>query len=255
MFDAVVLAGTGKEDALTGQEGVRNKAFISLHNRPLLDYILKALVQVPSVDRIAVVGPVDQVSPLLEDEPRFIAVQEKESMLDNLAAGIAELEQDRLCLVVTADIPLITPAGLERFLVSCVPHDHDLYYPVLTRETCLTHFPDTERTYVRLKEGYLTGGNVGLVNPRWFLNNRDRLELFISYRKKPLKLFRILPPLFILKYIFKTLSIADLERFLSKLLTLQAQAVISDVAEIGLDVDKVGDLALVRRLLAEHLQK
>jgi len=102
---------------------------------------------------------------------------------------------------------------------------------------------------VRLKEGLVTGGNIALLNPEWFLANRSRLEMFISYRKKPLKLLRIFPPLFILKYLFKTLSVTDLELFLSGLLNFKARAVFSQSVEIGIDVDKLSDLELVRNTL------
>lgn len=249
MFDALVLAGGGKPEPLTEQEGVTNKAFIMLNNRPLLTYILKALEDAPSVDRIVVVGPESNLEMLRQEGINFEILPEKESMLDNVAAGFASVDQNRLCLVVSGDIPLLTAEVVEEFIRLCAPYDSDFYYPLLSRETCLQHFPETERTYVRLKEGYVTGGNIGLLMPGWFFNNRDRLEMFISYRKKPLKLLRILPLFLIIKYLFKRLSVADLERSLSRLLRFKARAVPCDCVEIGVDVDKISDLELIRRVL------
>lgn len=251
MFDAVVLAGGGKPEPLTDQEGVTNKAFIKLHGKPQLAYILKALQEAPSVGKIVVTGPQKELEILLRGGYDFKVVNETVSMLDNLAAGFEAVDQSRLCLVVTGDIPLLNKQVIEDFLVNCAPHDHDFYYPVLTRDTCLKRFPDTERTYVRLKDGHITGGNIGLLRPSWFLENRARLEMFISYRKKPLKLLRLLPPSFIVKYLFRNLSISDLESYLSKLLGLKARAVFSDCAEIALDVDKISDLELVKKNLPD----
>lgn len=249
MFDAVVLAGGGKPEPLTELEGVSNKAFIMLHGRPLLAYILQALQEAPSVDRIMVVGPKSELAILRQEGYDFEIVLEKESMLDNVAACIKSADQNRLCLVVSGDIPLLNAGVIEEFLKLCAPYNHDFYYPILTREKCLLRFPETERTYVRLKEGYITGGNVGLINPGWFLSNRDRLELFISYRKKPLKLLRILPPSLIIKYLLKSLSVTDLEFFISRLLCFKARAVPCDCVEIGVDVDKISDLKVVRKTL------
>ncbi len=250
MFDAVVLAGGGKPDPLTESEGVSNKAFIDLHGRPLLEYVLAGLKQAPSVDKIVVVGPEDDLLKLRGAGEEFHLVAETGAMLDNLAAGFAALDRERLCLIVTGDIPLLSAAVVEKFLCLCEPHDHEFYYPVLSREVCLQSFPETERTYVRLHEGAVTGGNIGLIRPGWFLDHRDRLEMFISYRKKPLKLMRIMPFNLIIKFLFHRLTIADLEKHLSRLLHLKARAVVCDSVEIAVDVDKPQDLALVRKVLS-----
>ncbi len=250
MFNAVVIAGGGKAETLTDQEGVSNKAFIKVHGRPLLAYILAALEEAPSVERIIVVGPVKELENLRLEGYSFEVVPEKKtSMLDNLAAGLETVDQDRLSLVVTGDIPLLTAAVIEEFINLCAPHDLEFYYPVLTREDCLQSFPETERTYVNLKDGFITGGNIGLISTSWFLANRSRLELFISYRKKPLKLLRILPFSLFFKYLTKTLTVSDLETSLSKLLKLKARAVFCRCVEIGVDVDKVSDLDVVKKAL------
>jgi len=249
MFDALVLAGGGKAEPLTEQEGVSNKAFIMINNRPLLSYILQALEEAPSVDRIVAMGPQKDLEILRQEGYNIEILPEQESMLDNVAAGLEALDQDRLSLVVTSDIPLLTAKVVEEFIRLCAPFEHDFYYPILSRETCQGSFPETERTYVRLREGYITGGNIGLVNPRWFSDNRDRLEMFISYRKKPLKLLKILPPALIIKYLFKSLSVNDLEHFLSRLLRFRAKAVACDCVEIGVDVDKISDLELIKNVL------
>ncbi len=248
MIDAVVLAGGGKPEPLTEQEGVSNKAFIKLHNKPIIAYILDALHQAGSIDRIIVVGPPKELEDLNEKD-FFDIVAEQGSMLDNLAAGFELADTEKPCLVVTGDIPLINAEVIDQFLELCNPLEHDLYYPVLTREACLERFPETERTYVRLKEGHVTGGNIGLVRPAWFLDNKDRLEMFISYRKKPLKLLRILPISLGIKYLLKTLSIKDLEYHLSRLLFLKAKAVICDCVEIAVDVDKISDLEMVKKAI------
>lgn len=249
MFDAVILAGGGKQELLTESEGVANKAFISLNSRPLLSFVLQALIEAPSIERVIIVGPEKELRQLQEQGYQFAIAAEKESMLANVAAGLQAVDQDRQCLVVTGDIPLLTAEMVESFLQLCAPYDHDLYYPILEGQILRLHFPETERTYVRLKEGQITGGNLGLVNPRWFFANLERLEMFIAYRKKPLKLLRILPPVLIIKYLFKSLSVADLERSISRLLHFKARAVNCEHAEIGIDVDKISDLELVRKVL------
>lgn len=249
MFDSVVLAGGGKPEPLTEQEGVSNKAFIEVHGKPLLAYILQALQETPLVKDPVVIGPEKELTEFYKEGYSFKAVSEKGGMLDNLAAGFENVEHNKPCLVVTGDIPLLNAQSVENFLALCEPYDRDLYYPVFRREECLLHFPETERTYVRLSEGYITGGNLGLIKPAWFLENREDLDLFISYRKNPLKLLRIFPISFLFKYLLKTLSVKDLEEYLSRLLNLQARAVFGSAVEIAVDVDKPSDLELIKKVL------
>lgn len=250
MFDALVLAGSGNaNDPLAEYAGVQNKAFIPIKGRPLITYILDTLAATPAVSTVIVVGPAEELETLRQEGYNFLIANEGGSILNNVANAIEHAEPNRLCLVITGDIPLLSRAALEEFLNLCAPYDGDLYYPVLSEETCLKSYPDTKRTYVALKEGPVTGGNIGLINPAWFMKKKDSLELFISYRKKPLKLLRILPLSLALKYFLKKLSLADLEKQLSRLLEMKAHAIPCQCAEIGLDVDKISDLEQVKKLL------
>lgn len=252
MIDALVMAGGGKADPLTDQEGVTNKAFIPIHGKPLLVYLLGGLSSTASVNKIVIVGPEEDLAALQQQGFSFTLVPEVGTMLENASAGLNEVDPDQLCMIVTGDIPLIDETVVEDFLKLCQPFDADFYYPILTQESCERRFPETKRTYVRLQDGTFTGGNVVLIRPSWFFKNRHRLEMFIINRKKPLKLLRMLPPTFIIKFLFRRLSVADLEKKLSQLLLLQARAVPCDLVEIGTDVDKPSDLMVVREALSDR---
>lgn len=252
MVDALVMAGGSKAEPLAEQEGVINKAFITINGKSMLAYILEGLSRSPSVNKIVVVGPKECLTELHQAGFPFTLVPETGSMLDNIAAGLKAVDQDRLCLVVSGDIPLLDETAVEEFIKLCKPLSADFYYPILTRESCENRFPETKRTYVRLKDGDFTGGNAVLLRPSWFFQNRHRLELFVAYRKKPLKLLRILPPFFIIKYLVRRLSVAELEKTLSRLMQLQARAVRCDLLAIGTDVDKYSDLKVVREALSER---
>jgi len=249
MFDAVILAGGGKKEPLTLQEGVANKVFINLFGRPMLRYILDALDGAVSVGKVIVVGPEEELAGLLEQGSRFTPVPEEGGMLENVAAGLRAADQQRLSLILTGDIPLLSPEVIEEFIKRCAPYTGDFYYPILSRESCTKRFPQMKRTYVPLREGSFTGGNIALLRPRWFACSRHRLDQFIAYRKKPLKLFRLLPVGFIFKFIFRCLTVNDLESYLSEMFQARAHAVPCDLVEIGTDVDKISDLEVVRKEL------
>ena len=75
----------------------------------------------------------------------------------------------------------------------------------------------------------------------------------MAYRKKPLKLFRILPLSFIFKFLFNRLTVSELESYLSGMMQAKALAVPCDFVEIGTDVDKISDLEMVRQVLRAGL--
>lgn len=247
VFDAVVLAGSGKETELTKSEGVANKALIDIHGRPMLAWVIDALKKTNLISRIAVVGPANELKWI--DGPEII-VPEKESLTDNLSAGFRALCPDKHFLIVSADIPFLTAESVVDFLSLCKPLDADFYYPVVGNEENERRFPGVERTYVALRDGVFTGGNIFLVNPHSLEGALPKVKQFFALRKSPLKLAAVLGFVFIVKLLTKRLTIRELEERIYVLLGLRGKAVISRYPEIGTDVDKPGDLALARRHLS-----
>lgn len=246
MFDAVVLAGTGKESDLTRLENISNKAFILLNGRPLLAFVLDALRATPEVGRIAVVGPPENLAQFAWKET-ILSVPEAGSIPENILAGYLALRPRRHFLIVSSDIPLLSAASLDDFLVQSRPYLSDFYYPIIRREDTERRFPGAVRTYARLREGVFTGGNVFLLNPAKVEEVMTQLRRFVALRKSPARLAGELGVSFIVKFLTRRLSVAELESRLPDLLGLSGKAVFSRFAEIGTDVDKPSDLDLVRR--------
>ena len=251
MFGAVILAGASKTGVLENQEGVRNKAFILIEGRPMIAYVFQALQKSSRVDRIVIVGPFEELQNLKKeaDFTDIDIVSERGSMLENVEAGLQRVPPGQLCFIVTSDIPLLSGEAIQDFIFRSAPLNKDFYYPILDRRDCEKRFPEMQRTYVRLKEGSFTGGNLVLVNPSWFLRRLEDLAMFIAFRKKPWKLVRILSPILIWKYFTRSLTAYDLELYFRRRLGGQARAIRTPFVEIGTDVDKLSDLELVRQLL------
>jgi GTP:adenosylcobinamide-phosphate guanylyltransferase len=245
MFDVVILAGAGRQSELTLAENVENKAWIEIGGRPMLAYVLEALQKTGVVGRIAVVGPAAALAPLMEDYG-IIAVAEGDTIPENLSRGVAALAPRSHFLIASADIPFLTAEAVLDFLQCCKPYSHDVYYPIVSREDNDRRFPGVTRTYVRLRDGVFTGGNIFLASPAGVETALPRLERFFALRKSPLKLAASLGPIFVLKLLTRRLTLAELETHFSSLFGLKGKAVYSSYAEIGTDVDKPSDLALAR---------
>jgi hypothetical protein len=108
-------------------------------------------------------------------------------------------------------------------------------------------FPGVERTYVRLKEGTFTGGNITLFNPAKWEQCEELVKSLIRFRKKPLKTAKLLGFKFLLGLLLGTLPINKVEERFGSLLQIDAAAISVNYPEIGNDVDKPSDLEMVKR--------
>lgn len=248
---ALVLAGATNDGPLQGVGDARYEALIDLNGRPMIEYVLDALRAAPSVGRIGIVGPVDalRAGVALQGEQ---LIPSGGGMLENVERGARELGGGPL-LVVTADIPLLDVDAVETFLARCEARPGlDAYYPVIRREDNEAAFPGVGRTYFHLREGSFTGGNFVVLKPEALLQAREVFEQAVQLRKKPVQMARLLGFGFIVRFVLRRLSAADLETFVRDKLGISGAVVPLPHAAVGFDVDKPDDFALAERLLKER---
>jgi len=247
MVNAVILAGDSNKGAV--EQEVENKSLLEINQRPMVEYVVNALREADTVGKLSIVGPVDVLRPLLEDRVDFY-FHDVGSLFENARIGMEPFASDHRVLIVTSDIPMISGEAIDDFVQKSMETGCDLCYPIVDKQTNELKFPEAKRTYVKLKEGTFTGGNIFLVNPAIV----DRCEKFalklIEYRKKPWKTGRLLGLRFLIMLFAGILSIPRIESRFSEILNIKATAIISNYPELGNDVDKPSDIELVRRYMA-----
>lgn len=244
MVDAIVLAGGENNKALRQASAADYEALIEIEGRPMVWYVVSALAASPLVNRIFVAGPLSELAGCaLPGDP--VCLPAGKTMMDTAAAGMQALGHQNKVLLVTADIPLLSCEALADFIRQCAGSEADVYYPIVSKDIVQQRFAAVKRTYVRLKEGIFTGGNVLLVNPAIVESCLAFAGQVVNQRKKPLRLCRLLGWSFIVKFLLGRLSLDDITCRLSELLGITGQVILSDYAEIGMDVDKTSDLKMV----------
>ncbi|MCL6635903.1 MAG: NTP transferase domain-containing protein, partial [Peptococcaceae bacterium] len=188
------------------------------------------------------------LSPLLAGD-RVAVVNSAGGIMENIEAGLKQLSGEKRVLLVTSDIPMLTPRAVDNFLDLCGNMSGDLYYPVIAKQVVERIFPSTRRTYVTLKEGVYTGGNLFLINPAVFKSCVENGRRIVSLRKSPLGLCRLLGAGFVLRFLLHSLTLAEAEKKVSQLLGIRGVVVVSEYPEVGVDVDKPGDLELVLKAM------
>lgn len=253
-WDAIVLAGAKNNGALKEVSPVPYEALISLKNRTLIEYVVDSLTKTPSVGRILVVGPREHLSSLIGE--RVYSIQEgSDSILENVKIGAEVLNVKEDILLTTSDIPLITPEAIEDFLEKTRRLEGDLFYPIISKEDNESLLPGMERTYVRLRDGVYTGGNLFLFSPHAIPICYEPIRKFIQNRKNPLKLTRLLGIPFLFQLVIGRLSLKGIEKRMSRLLGIKGVPIISRHPEMGFDIDKPSDLEIVEHYLQQNLKE
>ena len=241
---AIVLGGGNASDAVALQFGVPVKALAMIAGQPMAAHVLRALRN-GGVQRIVYVGPITPALEGLIDAH----VTARGTMLENLQAGLEMIGDAGRVLVATADIPLLTSDAVRDVLTR--DRGAGLVYPIINMLDSETMFPGGKRTSAKLKEGRFTGGNLFMLEPRLVSDFLPRLEFVLNNRKNVIRLAGMFGLGTLVKLALGTLSIAELEANVSRILGVPAQALMTKHAEIGFDVDKPDDIAIVLKKL-EH---
>ncbi len=248
---AVVLSGYSpqEEDPLAAFSLGRPKGLIPIAGRPMLAYVIEALMGSRYIGPVIVVGlPPNERPPL---PASVIHLPAQGDILDNAEAGLhhaLSLHPDlEGVLISSSDLPLLTPAIVDQFIEDCLKTDHDLYYGVVERSVMEGRFPTSRRTYVRFADGEFAGGDLLLVRSGATTLDRELWRRLAQARKSPLRQARMLGgPWALFKLLTGRMCLAEGERRASQALRVRGRAVVCSCAEVGMDVDKPFQLEIVR---------
>jgi GTP:adenosylcobinamide-phosphate guanylyltransferase len=242
-MDALILAGGPAPPELCTATGCTDRALIPLEGQPMVTRVLDALRATSGMEQIAVVGGADT----LQAVSGVVAVEAGGLMVDNLQRGLAATSSASV-MVCTCDIPLATAATFEELVRLATARHLELAYPIVRRAVSEAAFPGGQRTYARLSDGEFTGGNAVVVPRRIIGQVIELIDVAYNARKNPMALAKILGPAFVMKFLSKRLSIAEVELKASRVLDCRAGAVVMQDAAIAFDVDKPADLDVARRV-------
>lgn len=235
---AVVLAGGDASDPLAAHYGVASKAHVPFQGEPLVNQVLRALRGSSLVGNIVYVGTQPEG---LNPQPDYSLPSGKlysDSAAMGLGAALAVAPGTRL-LLVTGDLPWLSSEAVDGFLQQA---RDDLNYPIIMKETALKQFPEQKRTWVKLKQGEVTGGNLAVFTPELVPQLLLLTDRFFAARKNPLALSSLLGFGTLFSLLRGQADLPRLEATVSRLLGFSAKAVIASDASLGADVDKPGQL-------------
>ena len=243
--DTVILGGG---DGTVIDPESRFKGLVPIGGRPIIEWVVDAVRDATLSEGVAAVVPTAEDLGPWADKVDKIVVSDG-TLMENVLTGTASFRVDRPVLVTTGDLPLLTGDALDDFIRSSLATGADFCYPLIRKEDILLQFPGTRRTYVKLKEGPVTGGNMMILNPALVERNRALGERLFRVRKSPVGMARVLGGRFVAKLLTGRLEIPELEDKMGELLGGTGAAIYTRHGSIGLDVDKPRDVDFVEGIM------
>jgi GTP:adenosylcobinamide-phosphate guanylyltransferase len=249
-MDAIVTAGgiPNPGDPLYEYTQGKNKAMLDIAGKPMIQWVLDALEGAKTVQKVIIAGLNE--APDLKSTKVIKYVPNQGGMLDNIREGArAMFEIDPTTnhlLTVSSDIPAITPEMIDWLAGAASATDHDAYYNIISREVMEARYPESRRSYVRLRGMEVCGGDMNVLRARIVLGKEDLWERIIDSRKNVLKQAALIGYDTLFRLVFRQLTIECAEKTAYKRLGISARALICPYAEIGMDVDKPHQLEIIR---------
>ncbi len=241
-MDCIVIAGgrPAESEPLYAITKGAPKALLKFGERTMVDYVVSALRASQYIDRIVVVGLSSDEG--ISHHRSLITLPDQGGLISNGIAGLSWLAENQNdsehILMCSSDIPAITTPIIDEFIEECLPFDFAVYYSLVTREVMENRFPNSKRTFVKLRDIEVAGGDVFIAIPGLAQSHRQLLEDLAAGRKRAWRLARIVGPVTLLKLLIGRLTVKDIELKATNYIGHPVRVVIFPHAEIAMDVDK-----------------
>lgn len=247
---AIVMAGSrpGPDPLLDGT-GVATKALLPVAGLPMLVHVVRALRASPLVGPITLLA---QDSAALAAEPLLAGIADLhfsdsgQGISSSLAAALPP--GDGPVLVTTADNVLLTPAMIAEFLTGA--DGSDVAVAMVERETLLSRYPESKRTWLKFRGGRWSGANMFRLRGRRVLPLLDFWGRIERDRKKGLKIIAAFGPWLLIGALLRLFTIHQGVARAGLRFGLKAKVVPMSDGEACIDADKPADIELIERIMA-----
>src|SRR5512135_314995 len=176
-MDAVVTAGgiPQPDELLYPYTQGKPKALLDICGKPMIQWVLDAISGAKRVENVVLIGMTEESGVTCSKPLTFIP--NRISMIENILGGIHKIMEINpsatSVLMASSDIPAITPEIVDWEVEAALQKDADICYNVARRETIEARYPGSRRTYVKLKDMEVCGGDMNVVHTSVASTNMD----------------------------------------------------------------------------------
>jgi GTP:adenosylcobinamide-phosphate guanylyltransferase len=254
-MDAVVLAGgipQPDEPLYPFTQGLP-KALVDICGKPMVQWVLDAIEKAETINQVVIVG----LSPEHNLKSTKIKgyANDQGSILLNIRAGVERIvkfnPQTRHVALFSADIPAILPEQITWVVNTARQLDLDVCYNVIERKVMEQRFPGSQRSYTRLKDFEVCGGDLNIVRAMAVTREDALWDRIVAARKNVFKQAALIGYDTLLRLILRQITLAEAVAAVTKRIHLTGQALVCPYAEVGMDVDKPFQLEIIRTELSQ----
>ena len=259
-MDAILTAGgiPLPEEPLYPATLGQSKAMLDVAGKPMIQWVLDALTEARTIDNVIIVGLTEKVGLKCGKNMYFVSNQGK--MVENLQAGGRKVKEvnpkAKHVLIVSSDIPGITGEIIDWVVKTDMQTDLDIYYHLIQREVMEKRYPGSKRTWTHLKGLEVCGGDMNVGRLSLLLRKDINIwHKITDARKSPMKQAALVG--FDTAFLLLTgrLTLEKAETNIMKRLNLTGKAILCPFAEVGMDVDKLFQLEIMREDLNKQQKK
>lgn len=254
-MDAILLAGgvPAPDSPLYPYTEGKNKATLEIGGKPMLQWVLAALEKADTIDSIVIVGCED-----MQEELNYSKIVSFQPATDDIILNFqrgadAILEHNPRSdsvAVVSSDIPFITPEGINWIINTSLKSKEDIYYCVIDQRQMEKRFPDSGRSYIKLRDMNVCGGDLSIINLGLYKSREDFWRKIFQARKSYLHQAALIGFDILILLLLRRLTFNDLVKKVTRRLDITGQGLICPYAELGMDIDKPHQLEFARKELS-----
>jgi hypothetical protein len=222
---------------------------VDVAGKPMVQWVLDALSDSENIDNVVIVGLTDKSGLKCRKKMYFVSNQGK--MVENLQAGAQKVQEinakAEYVLIASSDIPAITGEMVDWVVKTALEEKVDIVYNVIQRQVMEKRFPGSKRTWTRLSDMEVCGGDLNAASINLIVNDDTSMwEKITGSRKSPLKQAALIGYGTAILLLAGRLSLKDAETRVMKRMNITGRAIVSPYAEVGMDVDKPHQLEIMR---------
>ncbi len=234
-----------------------HKVLIDILGKPMIQWVLDALSESKRIDRVIIAGLPPKTP--LKYKRKLTIIENQGDLFDNIRAGAIELVKGnpniKQAIIVSGDVPGVQGHMLDWLVENVEKDDLDFYYTVVEKATIEKTFPSAKRSYTKLKDMEVCGGDAIGFRPQILMQPSTRFHKLIEARKSALKQAGMLGIDNVILMLLHLISLKEAERRVTSRLHITGRVFLSPFAELGMDVDKTFQLEMVTEYLKKRTHK
>ena len=167
-MNAIITAGgvPKAEDLLFPYTNGLSKSLIDVAGKPMIQWVLDALCASAKIKNIVIIGLAESDG-LSTSKPTYY-VPNQGSMLSNIVVGFTKVQEidptANYIVIASSDIPDLKSNMVDWLIDEVEKEPADIYYGIVQKQLMEKTYPDSRRTWTKLKDMELCGADINVAH-------------------------------------------------------------------------------------------